>query len=181
MLVTDPSRWLVLADELVEKGDPLGEIILLRMNNPEGWEKRLEAAEEAWNARHPWGRVYWWHDDRLVLHVQHGIIDHLDDIRTIPVPLVFQTHGADPDHWAVSEDFALVAHMEQSRENTGMYGPGFEDDWHYFRSLTVTRASDRRVLHQVKDVEEEWRDLEFRGQELRAKDGYGKDVTLWTP
>jgi uncharacterized protein (TIGR02996 family) len=174
----DDARWLVLADHLTEAGDPLGEIIARSIALPKNDWSAWQAVRKlfpAWEARSaPFGTLRRWTRQGLELDVKSSsaLLDHLDAIRKLPIPYYFPSNpGDDGEAYLLDEKLARLAYLSASRvnEGTGSYGPGFEDDWHYFRSLTVYRTGDRRVIFQLTGVEAVWRDMEWRADGLYAK------------
>jgi hypothetical protein len=189
----DTARWGAVADFLSESGDPLGEVIALGMRGPlnQPWD-RLQELERAWLERFaPWAQSISWVTFLRPCYLKVSISDgeavfaHAAELCRVRVPVTYEIYR--PYHseilFAVDHDGGLVARVDCSatNEGTGSYGPSFEDEWHYYRKVTIYRVRDRAVVHEGPDERDRsWVSVWFAKDGLYARNNDGGRERLWS-
>ena len=145
------ASWLVLADELVEAGDPLGEIIQLEVAGVDDRHARIRELGRAWEERHPWATFWTWNEESgLVLKLRGrgagAAFEVLGELRELPRPFRLEIPNGEeePDRFAFDETWTRLAYIHHwSTSDGGARSRSWDYSLRVFCKLQVFRVADR--------------------------------------
>lgn len=178
----DDATWLVIADRLTESDNPLGEYIVLSLQDelsapPEPKKRRMQKLARAWHAEWaPWAKFVSWGRWGITLSFPsvEAVLERASGLQRIELPLMIEVplnrYDA-PDRCFFDADFTRMAAMNKSMtiENQN-HSPGMDEDTYHWRSVKVWRVADGALLLE-RTFEAEWWSLEFRSDGLYGIDG----------
>jgi hypothetical protein len=175
------ERWLPLADFLSERGDPLGEYIVLFFSKTiidDALHAKMQEPAARWLARHaPWARAFHWsHTRGIELEIDDvgPLFVHAEELRAIRFPIRYQLPSGSLRETIVFRFDPAHAHLARARawhERDHSLSPPWDNEYLYFGRITVWRVADRQVVFDSGEVEQRWvEQLEFRADGLYVGD-----------